>query len=243
MRLAIVLCTLLLPAFAGSAVAAQSSRLSATFWATVAVDSSGRVESVAMRADDMPDAIRVPLERDILRWQFEPARVGGQPASSVTHVHVNVVAEQQDGEDAYALRIASARNGPAFGEMTPPRYPPRALRSATGGEVVVLVDIAADGTVADAQLASSTAAPGSRSLHLPDLEKSALKAVRKWTFTPEQVAGQPVASQVKLPIRFCVGTSACMPFSEQQPSEPAGQQLIAEQPAVRLKTDVAGRTL
>ncbi len=79
---------------------------------------------------------------------------------------------------------------PGFANMSPPRYPP----SMNTGEVVLKVDVAADGT--------ATGVVVDRSSGHADLDEAALEAARKWTFNPARKAGRAIAGQVRIPVRF-----------------------------------------
>lgn len=87
-----------------------------------------------------------------------------------------------------ANRDARALNQPA------PEYPAAAQRSGQEGTVIVRVDVDANGSPVDVEIAQS-----SRSR---DLDRAALRAVRGWTFEPAIRDGQPVASSVQVPVDF-----------------------------------------
>ena len=75
-----------------------------------------------------------------------------------------------------------------------PRYPQDALRRGIGGTVNVVANVATDGSVANVALVEGS---GNR-----DLDRAALEAVRRWQFKPATRNGQPVASEVRVPIVF-----------------------------------------
>lgn len=86
------------------------------------------------------------------------------------------------------INDAVAQRSPA------PRYPQAALRRGVGGTVKVLANVAPDGSVAKVEVAEGS---GNR-----DLDRAALDAVRRWQFKPATRNGQPVASEVRVPIVF-----------------------------------------
>ena len=91
--------------------------------------------------------------------------------------------------------VNTAATSDAVVQSSPaPRYPQDALRRGLGGTVKVRASIAADGSVADVALAEGS---GNR-----DLDRAALEAVRRWRFKPATRNGQPVASEVSVPIVF-----------------------------------------
>ncbi|HET6395944.1 MAG TPA: TonB family protein [Pseudoxanthomonas sp.] len=76
----------------------------------------------------------------------------------------------------------------------PPAYPAEAARERIGGKVMLLVSVAADGSVADVQVEEATPAGV--------FEAVAIEAARKWKFRPEMKDGRPVAGQVRVPVSF-----------------------------------------
>ena len=83
---------------------------------------------------------------------------------------------------------------PRYALNPPPRYPPEALRARQHGTVLLRVKVAADGSVSDLSV--------KRTSGFPALDEAAIAAVRRWKFEPARVAGQPVAEEVEVPVRF-----------------------------------------
>jgi protein TonB len=73
-------------------------------------------------------------------------------------------------------------------------YPPLSQRLGEEGTVLLALEVAADGSIADAQVRSSSG--------YPRLDNAALSAVRKAHFKPATINGTPIASKVRLPIRY-----------------------------------------
>ncbi|HMB43286.1 MAG TPA: energy transducer TonB, partial [Luteimonas sp.] len=78
--------------------------------------------------------------------------------------------------------------------MPPPPYPPEALRKGLDGNVVLLVDVGADGKPSDVQVQHSQP--------VGVFDAAAVEAARRWTFEPKRQNGKAVASRVLVPIRF-----------------------------------------
>ena len=74
-------------------------------------------------------------------------------------------------------------------------YPEGACREGAEGLVVVQAVVAADGSVADAEVVQSA--------H-PLLDAEALAAVRRGRFEPARKDGRPVAATIRAPIRFAL---------------------------------------
>ena len=83
---------------------------------------------------------------------------------------------------------------PRYAVNPPPRYPPEALRARQQGLVLLRLKVAADGSVSDLSIKHSSG--------FPALDDAALAAVRRWKFEPARIAGQPVAEDVEVPVRF-----------------------------------------
>jgi TonB family protein len=71
-------------------------------------------------------------------------------------------------------------------------YPKEALLAHIQGEVILDVTIAKDGTVADAKVVKG----------IPELNKAATDAARKWKFEPVVIDGKNVEALVTMTIRF-----------------------------------------
>ena len=81
-----------------------------------------------------------------------------------------------------------------------PGYPEAALERGTSGKVMLIVDVAIDGSVAAAKVERADPAGV--------FDASALETVKKWRFTPAMKDGKPVASRVRVPIEWRAGTDA-----------------------------------
>ena len=82
-------------------------------------------------------------------------------------------------------------------KSVPPSYPPEAYRSRQQGWVEVAFTITTDGKVANAKVASSQPTRV--------FDQAALEAVRRWTFKPRMVNGQPAEEQATRRIEFKLG--------------------------------------
>ncbi len=94
---------------------------------------------------------------------------------------------------APAVELAPG-SAPVALETPAPRYPAAALRRGESGEVLLRIDVDAEGRVADVGVVHGS---GSRAL-----DRAAISAVRGWRFLPGQRDGQPVPGVVNVPITF-----------------------------------------
>jgi TonB family protein len=77
-----------------------------------------------------------------------------------------------------------------------PPYPEELRRQRIGGQVVLWLAIAADGTVAEVRVDKSSGYAA--------FDESAVTTVRRWRFEPARRGGQPVRFEVRLPVTFSV---------------------------------------
>jgi protein TonB len=91
-----------------------------------------------------------------------------------------------------AAEMTSAE--PRYRSNPLPEYPYLARQRHWEGLVWLLVSVSAEGRVDDLQVAESSG--------YGVLDKSAMKTVRRWRFSPAKRGGLPVESMVKVPVRF-----------------------------------------
>jgi periplasmic protein TonB len=104
-------------------------------------------------------------------------------------------APPQHPEPPRAERAApSSTSAPVAIETPAPRYPPEALRRGVSGEVLLRIDVDANGRPHSMDVVRSS---GSR-----ELDRAALVAARGWHFRPALRDGRPVAASVQVPIHF-----------------------------------------
>jgi TonB family protein len=87
--------------------------------------------------------------------------------------------------------------------MPPPPYPPQALQQRIDGTVVLLIDVGADGKPTRVQVDHATPAGV--------FDAAAVDAAKRWTFEPSREHGKPVASRVRVPVRFEASAPATPP--------------------------------
>ena len=80
--------------------------------------------------------------------------------------------------------------------MNPPKYPPAAFRAGVQGEVILIVDVDANGNVTNVSVEKSS--------RNRDLDRAAMDAARKWKFNASTVNGQKAAGRVRVPVNFAL---------------------------------------
>ena len=128
--------------------------------------------------------IAILLASGYAAWAAQPAANAGESAA---------------GSDT--LPQASIDNASRM--SNPPIYPVDVQKRGETGMVVMIVDVAVDGSVSAAKI--------DRSAGDQRLDASALEAVKKWKFRPAMKNGKPVVSQARVPVDFRI---------EEQPDAP-----------------------
>lgn len=223
----------------------------ASTWADVDVSGAAHVDQIdkVSKLEDVPALatavvhVKDLLKRRIESWQFVPATREGIAVPSRTHVYIRLEG-MDDGNGGLGIRIMSASTGPGARNMSPPRYPPDAMRGFREGRVVLLVNYGEDGKVVTVKVEElkeiyrgKLGGRGST-----EFKDAAVDAAQNWSFQNEIVDGRPKAGQTRVPVAFCL-TDACTQMSDTQPDKPRDGEFAAIDPAVKLRSAVAGTAL
>ncbi|RLB39870.1 MAG: hypothetical protein DRH12_10910 [Deltaproteobacteria bacterium] len=116
-----------------------------------------------------------------------------------TGISDDILAEVPDSHLASLSTGASEQNliveaRPAYLKNPPPPYPAIARRRGYQGTVILEVLVSKDGAVKDLRVFKSS---GHK-----ELDKTAMRAVKKWIFEPGKKGSTPIDMWVKVPIRF-----------------------------------------
>ena len=248
-----ILCLLAMLPLQVLAVPPKEARMEfyASTWAEVDTSGTAHIDHVEelSKLEDVPALapavahIKELLKQRIESWQFVPATRDGIAVPSRTHVMIRLEG-MDDGKGGLGLRIRSASTGASFRDMLPPLYPPGAFRSGREGRVLLVVDYDEDGKVVDVTTeetqdiySGKMGGPAST-----EFKRAAIKAARNWTIENETVAGRPKAGKSRIPVTFCL-SDACMQLPETEPDMPRDGELVAIDPAVKLRSAVAGTAL
>ncbi len=91
---------------------------------------------------------------------------------------------------------AKDRPGVALEKMPPPRYPVEAAQSGVTGQVILIVSVAADGSVTNVEVERATP--------VGVFEAGTVEAARQWKFTPAMENGKAVPGRVRVPVTFAL---------------------------------------
>jgi hypothetical protein len=221
--------------------------------AWVDVDPSGKGHVVEMDKLDgfkdegtpgsLADIIKKRLRDRIESWEFDPPTKAGVAVSGKTHVAMSMVAED-DGADAIALRIESAKTGSQT--LQRPSLMPlvREAGNADGWWLLVHMTIDPQGRVADASVVESKVFDGRKFKPRASnaLARATVKTMMQFEFVPELVDGQPIASEGDMPISICM-SKACMNADADLMQARNSQDFVSANPVMQLRTAVAGMVL
>ena len=201
------------------------------------VDATGHVIATQVE-QDVPASIVAVLTSAVKQWQFAPATRNGQPVPAHTFVYAKLLA-LPNASGQYDLRISYAGNGPKFDRAGwKARYPRDAVQRRQAAFVFVNATVQPDGRLGNITVNSQFAEwPVATSF-----KDAALKAARSWHFTPEQVDGQPVATQVRIPMNFTFSGQVLTPeqikiLREAARKKDAVANAEAEQPGIPLPSE------
>ena len=76
----------------------------------------------------------------------------------------------------------------------PPKYPAGLAEQGVSGQVVLLVDVSAEGNPTSIEVAESVPAGV--------FDATAIEAARNWKFQPSLEDGKPAAGRVRIPVEF-----------------------------------------
>lgn len=154
------------------------------------------VDPVLPEVDPVPDADALAEADRVATVDESPspdwtARVASKPQREDSKQ-----AEPQKPASAPSAESALVQPSPIPGRNPPPEYPHAARKAGLAGEVTVLLEIAADGTVdaAHVEVSSGYAA----------LDDAALLQLSKWTFEPARRAGVAVRGAYRTVVEFAL---------------------------------------
>lgn len=201
--------TMILAAMATLAmvIPAQPAAASVQFYvadATAVIDISaeGLVEGVQLTG--VPgEAAAAAYEQQIRAWRFEPIVEDGVPVPARTHAQLRLVAQEApDGGFSLTMRKPIFRDPPGTSatagleglrlvERRLPRYPMRSQDAGLQAEVILLIEISADGAISRAGVHSATLLnTGVRARQASAAARpfvdAARRSVLEWRFEPSE---------------------------------------------------------
>ncbi|HIE1099507.1 MULTISPECIES: energy transducer TonB [Stenotrophomonas] len=194
-----------------------TTELSMTLTGKIEVTAEGTVSNLVLdQKANIGAGVAAFVERTIRPWRFEPTLVDGKAVAAQAPLRVRLRGKST-GKGDYEVSMTSvdfseydpkATDSVTAKRLTPPRYPDEAIRVGGQGDVVLIVKVARDGTVADViaeQVNMTVAGPERTMAKLRDvLAKASINTARKWTFIPP-TSGEEVSSEfwsVRVPVSY-----------------------------------------
>ena len=142
---------------------------------------------------EIPKKIPEPVKEVVVE---EPASPAAEPAIDAVAEEPPVESQPlQAGREVEPEAVTPPRiDSAGHLKNPPPRYPRLSRRLHEEGEVILVLWVLADGSVSDVEIETSSG--------YPRLDKAALKAVRKWRYTPATRNGEAIAYRYQQPVQF-----------------------------------------
>lgn len=163
-------------------------------------------ERIAMLKRKTPSRVRMIFARTLVAalavasgyaaWAQQPARaVASADVAAPARSEARAQSATVPGTPAPAVDTSRAGTGsPRPKQLPPPKYPAEALRYARSGEVVLLVDIDAQGIPTGARV--------ERSRPAGVFDQAVLDVAMQWRFEPARRNGVAVPGRMRVPVAF-----------------------------------------
>lgn len=171
------------------------------------VDTQGRVtfaQRITSSGSDALDQAAQQVART--RWTFQPATKDGEPAVSSIRVEVNWqlplrpaddFSAEMTGISAAGRTVTQPRANVEVNRAQLARYPTASARRGEQGEVALRLEVLENGKVGQVELLDSSG--------FSRLDESAIDAVKRFTYEPGAVDGQPTRMWTYLMYQFNLG--------------------------------------
>jgi TonB family protein len=184
-------------ALSTGAFGAEAKPIEVTLQWSLSLDAGGKIKSLTALSSNGAKAVADRLEPIIRHWRFTPASLNAVPTATETTLRVQAALDEAQGGDQYVVRVLSAVTGGRYEHGLAPEYPRAAMRMARYGQVSIEAHYDARGQVVFAEALRSS------DRHVDSiLTRTALAAVKQWTFKPEIVDGRGVPGSMVAPICF-----------------------------------------
>jgi hypothetical protein len=162
------------------------------------VDAQGHITATQVDPD-VPASIAAVLSAAVKRWQFTPAKLNGRPVPAHTFITAKLQASPNTSGQ-YNLHISFIGNGPRLDNRTPPQYPADALSRRQAAFLILDASVQPNGHLTDMKVSNKF----EDWPVLPSFKVAVLTAAKQWHAIPEQVDGQPVATQLRMSFIFTI---------------------------------------
>lgn len=157
--------------------------------ARVEVDATGSISSIGF-GQKLKPVLENYLRARIARWRFEPALKDGVAVGSSTSLSLIL----RPAEDNKGIRLVNVSAGPPMLTVQEPIYMENHADAGYHGTVVVKCRVNAKRRCVDASVDQASARG--------PMPENLLKAIRKWSFEPDRIAGEPVETWIEVGLCF-----------------------------------------
>lgn len=242
----------------------------------ITVTAEGMVKQVTLKTKDSAN-LNALIISQIKKWEFYPVTINGNAVEAMAPFDLQVIASFTAGNQMshitfrdvtigksdveLALNKTKPASSEAVGKRTNIAYPLDAAKKGYGAELKVVLEIDATGSVKQAGVYNVALTSSghrkdmrAREYALNTFGRSALAAIRKWQWTPEQMAGLGCSMgcissvSVQFTMDNSVNWSTYSDLKIEQPawalqSNPNVQLDESKSRYVKLKTDPTNKTI
>jgi hypothetical protein len=199
----------------------QTAEASMTLAGTIDMGAEGQVTGFALaHADKVPADLAAFVTGQVQAWRFEPVRVDGVAVASQTPVILRLVQQPDPNSDGALVRITGASfakydpkdtSRVTFISRAAPNYPKDVYAMRGRGDVLMLIKVARDGSVADVfteQVNLRVVGKERQMRAMRDsLARASESAARNWTFRPPSTGAAKDAESwnVRVPVSYSMG--------------------------------------
>jgi len=186
----------------------------------IEITPEGEVSSLVLdQKSTLTPSIASFVEGTIGGWRFEPTLHDGKAVAARAPMRVRLRGTQM-ADGGYQVSMTSvdfseydpkATDSVTKMRITPPRYPDEAYRNGAQGEVLLMIKVARDGTVADViaeQVNMTVVGPERAMAKMRDiLARASISSARSWTFNPPTTGEDSTRDswEVRVPVGFALG--------------------------------------
>lgn len=167
----------------------------------VQVDAQGHLSGITPM-QPLKEPFAGIVQRTLAKWTFYPARVADRPVVTTTWLNVDLKALMREDGNA-VVQVEYLGNGPYIEPLVAPAYPRDMARVDCEAEVDVQATVGANGHLANPRVVEAFTTRGQPA---QDFVDAAFEAVKHTKAHAIIVDGQPVPTQVRIPITFNLGS-------------------------------------
>jgi TonB family protein len=178
---------------------AKAAHVSGVVVLRALISKVGTVENLQVVSG--PQMLRSSAMDAVKMWTYKPYLLNGEPVEVETTVNVNFSFGDEGPAPSGAVRVSGATMQGMLVSQATPVYPADAKEQHIFGAVVLKAVISKEGTIAGLQVVSGP----------KELMKSAIDAVKQWTYKPYLLNGEPTEVVTTITVNYSFGGDAAVP--------------------------------